>query len=318
MVDCRSINTVVVSYWAGRVPEITELHFKSFLHNNDLNFRYVLFLDEKSRFNSSLPPSLNWILRYESIQVQTINLEKLMSACDIRKFSLWKDRFFFKLVRKLRFTITSRFVFMLEFFNLNIFQGIISKANNAFVSYNHPHTSTFTGLSEHLTYRSDVFRSLIAKQYERDNILYVDLDICFTKKFSEFEWDRPFSSPWGLESFANTAVLFLPNGQSKVRDLILKEFQLHPSAWPWELYSSNNCRKFGIQLKPIEYFDSAWSSNSPNSGDSKAFFEKRQNTKTLIDWIDQNSFCNHWHNQWKVVPEPGSPYSIYLARFENI
>lgn len=187
---------------------------------------------------------------------------------------------------------------------------------NKEIGFTFSHNQNFAGLSQHLTYRSDVFRSLIASEYPISNVLYVDIDICFVKKFSSYDWSNAFTSPWGLAEFANTAIIYLPAKNQQLRSRIISEFRKVTSAWPWTLYSKNRCEFYGLELRSIEEFDPPWALSNPSTGDSGAFMKKHANAQNIVDWADSNSFCYHWHNQWNVIPEAGSPYDIHLNRFQ--
>ena len=235
----------------------------------------------------------------------------------IRPFSKWNDSFTYKMIRRVRKKCFSTLITLMQKAQIPTkIQNRLNLKFNEFIGLNFSHTSKFTGLSKHLTYRSDVFRSLIANQFVNSSILYVDLDICFTKRFSDYDWGTAFTSPWGKEHFANTAILFLPSSQPWVRQRITRKFQLTSSAWPWNLYSESNCREFELELRRIEDFDPSWSDHNPSSGDTSAFFENRENSSVLVQWVETNSFCYHWHNQWNTTPEVDSPYMRFLNQFK--
>lgn len=308
----------VVSYWNGSIPNITELHFKSFLKQNDLNFKYVLFYEKTKELEISdlLPKNLLWLIDDDRFILRSISLERLMNDNGVMPFSKWKENFSYKVARKIRKIFSSAiFTLIQKVYTSPQAQNKFNLKFNEFIGLNFSHTSKFTGLSQHLTYRSDVFRSLISSKFVDSSILYVDLDICFTKRFSEYDWSTAFTSPWGKERFANTAILFLPSFQPWVRQGITRKFQLSSSAWPWNLYSESNCKEFGLELRRIEDFDPPWSDHNPSSGDTSAFFESRENSSALVQWVETNSFCFHWHNQWNTTPDKDSPYMRFLRQF---
>ena len=313
----QSISTTVVSYWAGTLPEITKLHFLSFEYQNDLNFKYVLYTDVRADLKSSIPEDLSWLLEKPWFENKNVDLIKLMKKYKIAPFSPWKMNFKYKLIRRFKNNVTFNFLKCTRDLNFRHLRKYRDLHLNSEVGFSLCHAQKFSGLSEHLTYRADVFRSLIANELPNENVLYVDLDICFMKRFSEYTWSEPFTSPWGLAKFANTAIIFFPAGLQSMRNKIVNELISTAAAWPWILYSEHRCIEYGLKLRPIEEFDQPWALNNPVSADSRAFMQRRNDLEDIISWVDKHSFCFHWHNQWASKPENGSPYSYYLDKFKK-
>ena len=313
----KNVRTTVVSYWVGTLPEITRLHFYSFKYNNDLNFKYILYSDISDGFKSSIPSSLNWLLDMPWFEHREIDLSNLMEKYEIPPFSLWKETLYYKLRRKLKHKLLSFLLKYSKGLHFRLLEKYRDLHLNEEIGFSFSHNQKFTGLSKHVTYRSDVFRSLIANEFTNENILYTDLDICFIRQFSSYDWAVPFTSPWGIARFANTAILFIPSTKESTRENILQEFRNTSAAWPWVLYSEKRCGRYDLVLRSIEEFDPPWSLSSPVSGDSSAFMSKRDNSAHVVTWVDEHSFCFHWHNQWKSSPEVGSPYDLYLTKFKN-
>jgi hypothetical protein len=308
------MNKIAVSYWTGNLPSISNLHFTSFKFNNS-NFKYVLYLDNDISNLPTIPEDLIWLLNEPWFELRYFSLTEMMSNFEIEPFSKWSNTLFSRMCRRVRLYMLKVALILNKKYN-KLFKNAINNHYNAEVGFSFSHNQKFTGLYQHLTYRSDVFRSLIAHKYPNDDVMYVDLDICFVKPFDKYDWGNAFSSPWGLGKFANTAILFLPSKNQLIRKKILFEFKEISAAWPWVLYSEVRCKKYGLQLRKIEEFDPAWAPKNPNTGESNSFMEKRSNSQEIVDWIDRHSFCVHWHNQWSVLPEPGSPYYIYFNRFK--
>lgn len=310
------MSNIAVSYWAGTLPTISNLHFTSFKFNNDKNFKYILFLDNDIKSNPSISNDLLWLLNESWFEIRYFSLTKMMNDFKIANFSKWHNNLFYKTCRKFKIKIIKTKIRIYTIYNSLTRSQFLSNNYNSEIGISFSHTQKFTGLSGHLTYRSDVFRSIIAGKFPNDNVLYVDIDICFVKQFNDYDWSKAFTSPWGLSKFANTAIIFFPAYDQILRRRILSELKQSSAAWPWMLYSKEKCEYFGLELRRIEDFDPPWATSNPSTGNSSSFMKKQANSQEIVDWADNNSFCFHWHNQWNVIPEVGSAYDIYFERYK--
>ena len=316
-------DSVVVSYWAGSLPRLCELHFRSFLKQND-GRKYILFLDSRLDFDSKIPQELSWIIDEPNIKVDYINLENLMSESGIAPFRKWKGCKLEKYFRKLKSKFMRDCVFRFPFIDSEVLRFIFR--TNFFGNYNSDlrqwtpsHNSFASGLESHLTYRSDLFRSLIHRNFPGKDCLYVDLDSCFIRNFSDYSWENSFVSPWGTDSFANTSCLFLSTKDSEGTAAIVRKLADTSSAWPWELYTKENCESFRIEIRGIEQFDPPWTPGSLLHGDPEKFFTCTDESELIIQELKIHCFFMHWHNRWLITPEKGSPYDLLLreAKMEN-
>jgi hypothetical protein len=56
-----------------------------------------------------------------------------------------------------------------------------------------------------------------------------------------------------------------------------------------------------------------WDKNSLLSGDAMKFLRGSSNAQQMVDELFEKRYiANHWHNNWRTVPEIGSPYDILL------
>ena len=309
-------STVVVSYWNGNLPKISELHFLSFVRKNDGGFKYYLYIDTDKNINCDVFKQAPWIRKYPEIEIKYFSLWTLMEKYRIKPFNLLNASYF-KLFRFVRFKF---FHFVCRYLTIRksrYFKKYVINHYNEAVGFSFSHEEYFSCLSEHLTYRSDCFRSLIANEYPNESVLYVDLDICFIKKFSEINWSNSFTSPWGQATFANTSFLFLSLNGAKKRKILLDEFRKISPAWPWILYSEERLRTYEIGLIPIQQIDPAWSAIGPVAGDTQAFMKGQRGTLEICEWLDSNCIAYHWHNQWSLTPDQNSPYGIYMERYSK-
>lgn len=310
-------NRIVVSYWAGEVPAISILHFVSFLRFS-LGERYILFLDSREDFASKLHQDLKWILNHPNFEIRDIDLEETMKRHGIPAFSRWSGSRVDRLGRKL---IDWYFKLVLRPENSNFLKVVLArntrKLTDMRLGYSPTHTRLFSGLRSHLTYRADLFRSLILAELPNFDIFYVDLDICFLRSFNTWDWTKSWTSQWGVEEFANTACLFSPKTDTHGREIILKNLRRTASAWPWTLYSKGNCDEAGLEIMGIENFDPPWSPNSLICGRSDLFFKGGPHAQGTFDELVSSYFLAHWHNQWRVIPEPDSPFMLLLKTFST-
>jgi hypothetical protein len=151
--------------------------------------------------------------------------------------------------------------------------------------------------------------------FPNEDVFYVDLDVCFVKKFSEYDWSNSFVSQWGTSNFANSAILFLSLRNRASRLKILNQLKRTKSAWPWNLYSERNCQEFNIEIRNIRLFDPAWTPENPLFGNSSGFFEARSDLVEQANSIFQFCLLIHWHNQWNVKPDPNSLYNHFLSLY---
>ena len=308
----------VVSYWAGEIPVNSELHFRSFAFNRGQNDTYKLYLDGNSEFNSSIPKNLSWLHDEPWFTFEIFNLEKLMQEKNLRLFSNWKANFIYRVVRRLKFK-------MLQFFcarittlplavnRLSVIKNLSNRYNPS-VGFAFNHSDSFSGLSHHLTYRADLFRTLVLADNEFSNLLYSDLDVCFLKPLKSLVSVNAYTSMWGTEDFANTCILFVPQGSDSIKSLV-NELRLTSSAWPWTLYSKENCNKHGIEIKPLHLFDAIWDLKFSKPGRDASFFTDPEVTVEWIEWLNENSLTYHWHNNWTTPRHPDSVYETLLRKF---
>lgn len=68
---------VAVSYWSGKLPKITFLHFLSVRALNP-DLRYVLYLERDPHFVGSIDSDLDARLRALDINIEKVSLNELM------------------------------------------------------------------------------------------------------------------------------------------------------------------------------------------------------------------------------------------------
>ena len=302
---------VVVSYWSGKLPEITFLHFLSVRTLNP-DLRYVLYLECDPNFVGSTGPDLDARLRSLGIEIKRVSLNELLLKSGVPRFSKWREirsyRLFRKVIRRL----------------IPVISALLPKAStykidksdllNWVVSHNFP----FSGYSHDRAYRSDLFRSLIFQEYSDCDYLYLDLDICLIRKLEFNSFPDGAIAPWGTSKSGNSAYLLLPRSALSAKAKILKSLQAGHSALPWVLYSETRIRDYNLHLHESREIDPAWSVESVIHADTTLFFRSGDHVSKFISEVDDNCIGVHWHNQWSVIPENGSPYEILKDRFLNL
>jgi hypothetical protein len=298
---------VVVSYWSGILPEVSYLHFLSFRVLNP-NTKYVLYLEKDHDLNGTIPPQLSSKLSLLDIDIEVVELTKLMDELGVPSFAVWRENSFFRIARR----VARRFAPML--FALGVRKHLFFSSTMGFTL---SHKFPFSGFKTNLPYRSDLFRSLIHSRYEEKNFLYVDLDICFIKSCDFKAAPMGTIAQWGTSDFGNSAYLMLPTTASKAKRAILDNLLHGVSALPWILYNQERVTDYGLSIIDCAYLDPAWSPRSVIYQDSSLFFREGDHVQDFLQEVYERCLGVHWHNQWSVRPDTGSPYSLLVSHFEN-
>ena len=165
-----------------------------------------------------------------------------------------------------------------------------------------------------LAYRGDIFRTLMLAN-SKEPICYIDLDIYFIKSLDEFfEKYETFTYNWDNQKdpyCANTAVLY-SNGTSKVRS-IYHNILINSNPLPRIGYSYKNKHMSKITILDKKLFDFFWCGEYPEihnyivntlgERNFKIVFKSHPNSKIIADYLKNNCYIYHWHNNWdtKIV-----------------
>ena len=288
---------VVVSYWAGNLPEVSYLHFISFRVLNPEK-RYILYLEQDPGYEGSLSKDMEERIKKLGIEVATIRLSLLMKEIGIPKFSTWENSMLFRIARKL----SRKSVPLL--WRLGIKKWLFE---SEVMGLTQSHEFPFSGFSANLPYRADLFRSLIHAKHADCNFLYVDIDICFITNVDFGHHPQGAIAQWGTDTFGNSAYLMLPVTADGAKSKILSSLRSGLSALPWILYNRERVAYFGLKIINCSKIDPAWSPDSVIYGNSSMFFESGNHVEAFLVEINEKCVGVHWHNQWKTKPEIGSP-----------
>ena len=287
-------------YWSGLLPEVTELHFRSFLHYHPHN-DYDLWLDIDTA--SNFPAKMDWLAHHPQIHLRYFSLQALIDRYvintplpDNNPDTALKN--FIRAQHKRK---------ILRWINLR------SKMHPAIgVTYQHS-SPLFRGFLHNLAYRGDLARCLIPLEHYQGSSLYVDLDICFLSNLLDLCQDRAFAYRWENHTFANNAVLYTPNQTHSQK--VIKKGNVLETFVPWHLFTDDICEELGIDIYPTNLFDALWDDSSLLRNDIDLFFKDSAMSKVIVEDLFKKGYrVNHWHNNWKTVPDTGSPYHLLLQQ----
>ena len=299
-----SSNSPVIffGYWSGVLPPVTELHFRSFIHHHPES-SYDLWLDDDA--HSSLSPEMNWLKDYPQINIRRFSLQALIDQYVHPKQSPthqtkpWHEWLRQQHKRKI-------------FRKINL-QSWVHPAIG--VTYKHA-SPLFKGFEHNLAYRGDLARCLIPVEYYLQPSLYVDLDICFLSSLLDLCQGSGFAYRWEEFTFANSAVLYTPN--KNAAQAIVARGNVIETFIPWHLFTDETCQELDIYIYPTNLFDPGWDKSSLLRNDVGLFFKNSPQSTAIVEELFAKGYrVNHWHNNWKTVPEDASPYQKLLQQFKH-
>lgn len=298
---------IVFSYWAGSLPNISELHFRSFRANNP-GVKYVLHLDSTAKYSSFVNAHLMKVLLDCDIEVKSYSLEQEMAEVGVPAFPVPYPRIVQRIGRRF---LKSAAHFLHNRSNFNI-PGMYFSDELGWTLW---HKSRFSNLIEDLAYRSDLFRTIKLIKTTDRHFIYSDIDISFCRPLKEMKIQKSFTSQWGTSNFANTAFLLIQSSNGIARTLIHKEITLGKPALPWILFTREFCETINLNILDINLFDPAWTTGSSIEGRSDLFFSDGPHVEIFLREVELRNWMVHWHNQWSTAPQVNSPYMRQLSKF---
>lgn len=298
----------IVFYWTGNLPDNAELSILSAL-NKSTHSKIEIFLDSDDGFESFVNPRLRALETHSRINFMRFSLMAWAVEVKPRTISLATS-----LIRRyLAFTLN-----VIGFPHSTAGKQPNRRMTNL-IGFWHPihgwrpktdplYALTFAGPE----FRGDVFRVLLSKKYRRESVLYLDLDVYVSKPFTEWPLSQSFSY-WGGDTWANTAVLFYHQTRESTSNVLIQKYKDGEWAVPWFMFSEKNCRDSEIEILSTSLFDPGWTATSISRGKSDLFFQTSEYTEQFLEEIYSGFLAVHWHNQWRVSPEVGSPFSILLS-----
>jgi len=299
----------IVFYWTGRLPEISELSILSAL-NKSKNSKIQIFMDTDVGFESTVSVRLEELKKYSRISFIPFSLsewaKEVQPTAIPRATSVLRRYVAFALNvlgfpgPKARLKLAQRFINLIGYWHP--IHGWRAKTDPLY-------SLTFAGPE----FRGDVFRLLLSGKYPGESLLYLDLDVYVSQEFRNWPLEKSFSY-WGGETWANTAVLYYQRDRLHTSEYLIERYRAGEWAVPWFMFSDRNCHGAGIHILSTSLFDPGWTETCISYGESGLFFQAGNSAKRFIEEIDSDFLAVHWHNQWGVVPEVGSPYIELLAR----
>jgi len=291
--------TQFFGYWGGSLPPVTNLHFKSFIHFHP-NSNYDLWLDDDVGCN--IPPDLLWIKNHPQIRVREFSLSKLVDQY-VSPITKGSDSDIYNL---LRFIHRKK---ILRYINIKSYYDPLFKIN-------YKHSSPLFTYQKDLVYRGDLARCIIPVAHYNSPSLYSDLDVCFLSDLNDICHDQGFVYQWEDYDFANSAILYSPN--QEIAKCILEAGNSIECFRPWYLFTNSVCKELNLKIYPNNRFDAMWDPNSMLSGDAMKFFIKSPQSQQMVSELFQKKYIvNHWHNNWRTVPEHGSPYELLYKKMQQ-
>lgn len=314
---------IIFSFWAGPIPEIAELHFKSVLHYMG-DASYHLFLDVSKGTSTTIPECLQWLESHPRVTITRLDALSYLRSKSVdlypkiriplsrRIARLWWRRWFWlaieasKSIRR----VSPRFSHYLS----RLPYGV---EDNAIFGITAGHGFRPWRLELDLSYRADVLRIVALELFPGSDVLWLDLDVALLRELSWINKSKAMVYRWGDYPFGNNAVIWVPNSQSAVReDLLLRAKELG-SFRPWTLFSNEICAELGIKISDVNQFDPRWSRGSRLYRSDKGFITSSALSEEIADELESDYFMIHWHNNWENIPEDKSPYTRILGKLRE-
>ena len=78
------------------------------------------------------------------------------------------------------------------------------------------------------------------------------------------------------------------------------------------------CNQLNLKIYPVNQFDAMWDLDSLLAMDALKFFKKTDQSDAMVEELFEKKYIvNHWHNNWRTIPETGSPYDLLLNHFSE-
>jgi hypothetical protein len=289
--------TQFFGYWGGSLPPVTELHFRSFIYFHP-NSKYDLWLDRDVGYK--IPKNLEWINDHPQINIRIFSLNELVNKY-VKPITQYADGPIFD---ALRFIHRKKLIRYLNF--KNYYKPLFK--------INYKHSSPLFSYKRDLVYRGDLARCIIPIEYYEGSSLYADVDVCFLSDLNQICNEEGFVYRWINYDFANSAILYSPN--KKTAKNILEAGNKIECFRPWYLFTNQICNDLHLKIYPANQFDAMWDSHSLLAHDATKFFKKTVQSKAMVEELfAKKYFTNHWHNNWSIIPDRGSPYNLLMKQF---
>ena len=289
---------VAFSFWTGELPQISRLHFLTVARALPQGSRYVLFVHK-----ATISPSMLELLGQCMVEVMMIDLPQLMHESGIGKLlrqtplsAKWGSvqRVLKKRPRLAKLSRLGHYHFVMRFTpRYNILFG----------------APPLTGPT-----LSDYVRALVSSLI-KTNTLYMDIDFAFPRPLDWIYRHGSFVYDWERRGFANSALMSVRADSPIKTGALIAVLKHEGTGKPWILFSQENCRACGLETLSCDRLDPEWSKTNHLKIDE--FFARRDDSAEILRVLKREFDAIHWHNRWRAVPDPGSPYDLWLRELTS-
>jgi hypothetical protein len=286
---------VVFGFWTGDLPNISQLHFLTVANALPPGSRYILFV-----YKATISDSMLLILSHCKIDVVAIDLPQCMQESGLGKL--------------LRRTPLSAGWGLVHHFARN--RKLLTKLSR--LGHYHPilgftprYNILLGGPPQTGVTLSDYLRVLVSSILEVDT-LYIDIDFACTRPLSWIYEHESFVYSWERRGFANSALMLVRKDSPIKSGALIELLKQVGAADPWILFSEEYCRACKLEVLSCDRLDPLWSQTCPKGPTFSEFFTRIDNSEEVLRVLRDEFDAIHWHNRWTEVPDPGSPYDVWL------
>lgn len=297
----------IAFYWIGGLPQISILAIVSALNKTEKT-QVLVFLDSDSGMKNSVPTSFDWLRSHPRLNFIDFSLTDWVISATPKPQWLISSRIRRVVVACLNSAKPIRGL-----------GKILPKCVTKQIGFWHPifgwkarTAPAYAIRYEGAQFRGDTFRVLLADKFPNESILYVDADVYIARALNQWDLKSSFSYRGG-DSWANTAILFYHAKRDKAISHLMSSYQVGHSPLPWFMFTDSFCLMSDIEIRPTDEYDPGWSASSVSHADSSLFFRNTESTDQFLSEIRNDLLAIHWHNQWAVDPDKGSPYQVLLV-----
>ncbi len=291
---------LVFGFWTGKLPDLSRLHFLTVARALPPRSRYVLFTHK-----ATIPAPMSALLDANDIKVVQLRLPRLMREVGAAKL--------------LRRTPLSGWWPALE--------RIAARPGFARRMQWSGHPSEIHGFTPRANFLlgGPPAGRVIVSNYARvlisaivpEHTLYCDLDFAFTRPLDWIFQHSSFVYRWDRKPYANNALMSVAPGSPVKQGELLRLLLREGSGRSWVLYTNRNCEQCGLEIIPCDRLDPLWSKTGPRGPRYRDFFRSSEHAAADLAFLKDRFDAIHWHNQWQAMPDPGSPYSLWLNELQN-
>ena len=302
----------VASFWSGPLVAVMEVHFRSVLRSlPSEGSRYYLYLDDSaiSNIDEFLGNRYRWLSNHSQVVIRGWNPLDALRRLDLpTKVSATArlQNFGYRALNAVinpqsvarSSSLSKGFGWLPDFNHSQGFESSL-KVSPLPVLLSKPHMS-------------DLFRIDVAQEFAGSNFLYLDVDVAVLKHFSEWPLTSSFVYSWPLESFANSALLFISALDKHALNVLTSNAVIKGSFRPWCVFTHSMCDAAQVEILPSIFFDPPFSEGTPFFNRASRFFKNLGPEFSLTKALP-HSYAFHWHNQWSASIEAGSPAFALIA-----